>query len=123
MPQMGSAAVVLLGMMGSGKTTVGRALAARTGWPYMDNDELVRAVTGRAPAEIDAIDGDNSIAFIFFNTDLNPLLTIFHYADRTVLDHQKSLIESRECHEPGEVLLLVLHVVAFQIDHADDKKG
>jgi len=61
MPQMRSAAVVLLGMMGSGKTTVGRALAARTGWPYMDNDELVRAVTGRAPAEIDATDGEGAL--------------------------------------------------------------
>ena len=46
--------IVLIGMMGSGKTTVGRAVAARTGWPYMDNDELVHGVTGREPAEIDA---------------------------------------------------------------------
>ena len=50
--------IVLIGMMGSGKTTVGRALAVRTGWPYMDNDELVRRVTGREPAEIDATDGE-----------------------------------------------------------------
>ena len=51
--------VVLVGMMGSGKTTVGRALATRTGWRYVDNDELVRAVTGREPEEIDATDGDS----------------------------------------------------------------
>ena len=50
MPQQRAATVVLLGMMGSGKTTVGRALAARTGWRYLDNDELVRLVSGRAPA-------------------------------------------------------------------------
>ena len=53
--------IVLLGMMGSGKTTVGRALAARTGWRYMDNDELVRAVSGRAPEEIDAADGEDAL--------------------------------------------------------------
>ena len=53
--------IVLVGMMGSGKTTVGRDLAARTGWRYMDNDELVRAVTGRAPEEIDAVDGDDAL--------------------------------------------------------------
>jgi shikimate kinase len=36
--------IVLVGMMGSGKTSVGRALARRTGWPYHDNDdELLRA--------------------------------------------------------------------------------
>ncbi len=36
-------------MMGSGKTTVGRLLAAETGWPYFDNDELLamRGTTAR----------------------------------------------------------------------------
>ncbi len=53
--------MVLIGMMGSGKTTVGRALAARTGWRYVDNDELVRTVTGREPKEIDATDGDGAL--------------------------------------------------------------
>jgi shikimate kinase len=38
--------VLLLGMMGSGKTSVGRALEARTGWPYRDNDEAVEERTG-----------------------------------------------------------------------------
>ena len=53
--------IVLLGMMGAGKTTVGQALVARTGWRYMDNDELVRAATGRAPEEIDATDGTDAL--------------------------------------------------------------
>ena len=53
--------LVLIGMMGSGKTTVGRALAARTGWRYMDNDDLVRTVTGREPDEIDASDGHGAL--------------------------------------------------------------
>jgi shikimate kinase len=53
--------VVLVGMMGSGKTTVGRALARRSGWRYVDNDELVRAVTGREPEEIDARDGETAL--------------------------------------------------------------
>lgn len=39
--------VVLVGMMGSGKTSVGRAIAARLGWPMLDNDRLVEAATGR----------------------------------------------------------------------------
>ena len=53
--------LVLVGMMGSGKTTIGRRLAGRTGWRYMDNDELVRAVTGRQPQEIDAQDGEAAL--------------------------------------------------------------
>ncbi len=57
----GPATIVLIGMMGSGKTSVGRALAERTGWRYLDNDELVRAVTGRAPEEIDADEGEDAL--------------------------------------------------------------
>jgi shikimate kinase len=38
--------ILLIGMMGSGKSSVGRALSRRTGWPFMDNDELVQRVTG-----------------------------------------------------------------------------
>lgn len=46
------ARVLLMGMMGCGKTTVGKALAARTGWEYLDNDELVRRATGEATPDI-----------------------------------------------------------------------
>ena len=51
--------VVLVGLMGSGKTTVGRELAKRLRWPFLDNDALVRALTGREPAAIDAEDGED----------------------------------------------------------------
>lgn len=48
--------MVLVGLMGSGKTTVGRVLARRLGWSYWDNDaELVRR-TGRPLAELVALD-------------------------------------------------------------------
>lgn len=53
--------VVLVGMMGSGKTTVGRLLAERTGWVYADNDELVRRMSGREPAEIKDADGEDAL--------------------------------------------------------------
>jgi shikimate kinase len=53
--------VVLVGMMGCGKTTVGRLLADRTGWPYADNDELVRRTSGREPADIRATDGEDAL--------------------------------------------------------------
>ena len=38
--------------MASGKTTVGRKLAARLGWDFIDSDEQVEARTGRTVAEI-----------------------------------------------------------------------
>jgi shikimate kinase len=44
--------VLLLGMMGSGKSSVGRALAERTGWPFIDNDALVERATGQTAREL-----------------------------------------------------------------------
>ena len=40
-------AVALVGFMGAGKTTVGRALAARLGWPFKDLDELIQEREGQ----------------------------------------------------------------------------
>jgi shikimate kinase len=44
--------ILLLGMMGSGKSSVGRALADRTGWPFVDNDALVERATGLTAREL-----------------------------------------------------------------------
>jgi shikimate kinase len=44
--------IVLLGMMGSGKSSVGRALSDRTGWPFVDNDALVERATGRTARQL-----------------------------------------------------------------------
>ena len=41
-----SARVLLVGMMATGKSSVGRAICERTGWPYVDNDELVEKISG-----------------------------------------------------------------------------
>ena len=32
--------LILMGVSGSGKTTLGQALAARTGWPFLDGDDF-----------------------------------------------------------------------------------
>ncbi len=57
-PMPRTARVVLLGMMGSGKSSVGRALAQRTGWQFVDNDELVERATGRTARELLHADGE-----------------------------------------------------------------
>lgn len=44
--------VVLIGMPGSGKTTVGRLLAEEMGRPFWDTDVLIEEKTGKTPAEI-----------------------------------------------------------------------
>ena len=49
---------MLIGMMGSGKTTVGRSLAAALGRPLVDSDAQVEARTGRTVREIFESDGE-----------------------------------------------------------------
>jgi shikimate kinase len=38
--------IVLVGMMGAGKSTVGATLSRLTGWRYIDNDEVVEQLVG-----------------------------------------------------------------------------
>ncbi|MGH3320644.1 MAG: shikimate kinase [Streptosporangiaceae bacterium] len=46
------ARVLLVGMMGSGKSSVGNALARATDWPFIDNDALVARATGIVTPEL-----------------------------------------------------------------------
>jgi shikimate kinase len=50
--------VLLIGMMGAGKSTTGHLLAARLGWPYLDSDDEVTRRTGRTVPEIWKTDGE-----------------------------------------------------------------
>ena len=53
--------VLLVGMMGSGKTTVGRALAELTGWPYVDNDAMVADLSGTPTEQLQAAHGGDAL--------------------------------------------------------------
>ena len=44
--------IVLVGLMGAGKTTVGRRLAQRLGLPFVDADEEIEAAAGMSISEI-----------------------------------------------------------------------
>lgn len=50
--------IVLVGMMGTGKTTVGRLLAERLARTLWDSDELIESRTGRTVREIFETDGE-----------------------------------------------------------------
>ncbi len=51
-------AIVLVGMMGAGKTTVGRRLAARLGRHFVDSDEEVEKAAGMSIEDIFATRGE-----------------------------------------------------------------
>lgn len=50
--------IVLVGFMGTGKSAVGRLLAERLGWPFMDLDRRIERTAGRAVAQIFAGEGE-----------------------------------------------------------------
>ncbi|MGR3615834.1 MAG: shikimate kinase [Paracoccaceae bacterium] len=50
--------VVMVGMMGAGKTAVGRALAVRLGVPFLDSDHEIEAAANMTIPEIFARDGE-----------------------------------------------------------------
>jgi shikimate kinase len=50
--------VVLIGYRGSGKSTAGRILADRLGWPLVDTDKLVVERAGKSISAIFAEDGE-----------------------------------------------------------------
>jgi shikimate kinase len=52
--------IILVGMMGAGKTTVGRLLSRRLGWAYLDSDAEVAAVTGRTVPQLFAERGESA---------------------------------------------------------------
>jgi 5-deoxy-5-amino-3-dehydroquinate synthase len=52
--------IVLVGLMGAGKTTVGELLATRLGWPLVDSDQVVEQRTGRTVREIWHTDGESA---------------------------------------------------------------
>jgi shikimate kinase len=50
--------ILLVGMMGAGKTTTGRLVAEKLGWEYLDSDAEVERETGSTVPELFARDGE-----------------------------------------------------------------
>ena len=53
--------VLLVGLMATGKSTVGEAVAQLTGWPCLDNDTLLERSAGRTAAELLAEEGEPAL--------------------------------------------------------------
>jgi shikimate kinase len=52
------APIFLIGFMASGKTTVGRLLAERLAWAFVDLDRLIEEGAGKTVAEIFSVEGE-----------------------------------------------------------------
>jgi shikimate kinase len=51
------ARLYLIGLMGSGKSTVGSRLAATLGYEYLDNDAIIATLAGRSTVELAELGG------------------------------------------------------------------
>ena len=58
LPQLGRRSIVLVGMMGVGKSSIGRRLAARLGVPFVDADAEIEKAAGMSITDIFARHGE-----------------------------------------------------------------
>jgi shikimate kinase len=56
--RLGNHPIVLVGLMGAGKSSVGRRLAEKLGFPFVDADHEIEAAAGKTVAEIFADHGE-----------------------------------------------------------------
>lgn len=56
--RLGSRSIVLVGLMGCGKSSIGKRLAARLGLPFVDADEEIETVAAKSISEIFADHGE-----------------------------------------------------------------
>ena len=72
--------IVMVGMMGAGKTAVGRALAHRLGVPFLDSDAEIVEAANMSIAEIFERDGET-----FFRTKETQIIDRLLDTERCVL--------------------------------------
>lgn len=70
--------IALIGLSGTGKSTVAHILAERSGWDWGDTDAVIVAQTGRTIAEIFASEGETA----FRNRETAVLRTMLQAATR-----------------------------------------
>jgi shikimate kinase len=91
--------VVVVGSMAVGKSTVGRALAARLGRPFRDSDddlEATRGLTGRALAERGGVEALHRWEAEHLRTALAATPPAVVAAAASVVDDEASLVALRE---------------------------
>lgn len=85
--------LVLIGLMGSGKTSVGHELARGLGWPYRDNDATLAAEAGGTPLELQREVGVERM----HELEAEQLLAALAEPDPSVVGAAASTIEDDRC--------------------------
>ena len=97
--------LVLVGLMGSGKTTIGARLAERLGWPFRDSDAELQAQTGRTVRVL----RDEAGVEAMHALEAQQLLDALAISTVSVVAAAASVIEVAECRaalsRPGIVVV------------------
>lgn len=87
--------IVLVGEMGVGKTTVGRALAGSLGWPFLDSDAVLERESGHEAAALAAARGVDAL----HDLELRLFLEITSTPPRAVVAAAASVVDRPEARE------------------------
>lgn len=85
--------VVLVGLMGAGKTTVGRRLATGLGWRWLDSDAEIEAATGLTVRELRDRDGVEAM----HDLEAAQLLHALAEPGRSVISAAASVVDVEAC--------------------------
>lgn len=99
--------IVLIGFMGSGKSSVGKLLADKLGYSFRDADEMIESEEGTAIQKIFSIHGEE----FFRNLETALLLTVKDDLEKAVLSTGGGMV-LRE--KNRELLSMMGHVIYLQ---------
>ena len=85
--------VVVVGLMGSGKTVVGRRIAALLGWRHRDSDREIEAATGLTVRELSERNGVEAMHAL----EARHLLDALEAPEPSVISAAASTVEVPEC--------------------------
>jgi shikimate kinase len=114
--------VVVTGLMGSGKTTVGQRLAKRLGWAWRDSDADIEAATGLTVREL----RDREGVVAMHGHESTQLLDALNSSEPSVISAAASVVDDPACRAamtaPG-VAVIWLHaepaLLATRFDSSD----
>jgi len=85
--------IVLLGLMGAGKSTVGTVLARRLGWELRDSDPDIEAITGRTVRELKEALGVDEM----HRLEANQLIAALSRPEPSVVCAAASVVDEQRC--------------------------